>query len=356
MWTMPSRPAQPINTKINPIYNSPFTKMKKTNQNSNKKNIIYQANPNSQIKTIQDNQPNNSPFKFDVNLFFGNQRSSFTPRHPIENYYYYNNNNLYQNMPICLLFKISLEKSGYRLPPEQIVQYNDVYKKYNYLNNYNENNNNYYFPTTREYREECPMKSNNNIITNIFPTFTKVTNVQILSDNENSKNNLFTEDNKYNNNKTIESLDNKKENIQSNNNIIKKDSTISTTISNKEEKNNINNIILNVKKSNNITNNENGNKKQKVLFECSESNTPNTPLISKNFTKKKRLRKNNKQIELLSKFYMENKNWSKKQIKEISEIIGLKENKIYKWLWDQKNKEFKITKFVVNKDNDKLVE
>ena len=47
---------------------------------------------------------------------------------------------------------------------------------------------------------------------------------------------------------------------------------------------------------------------------------------------------------------MENKNWSKKQIKEISESIGLKENKIYKWLWDKKNKEYKVTKFVVNKD------
>ena len=59
-------------------------------------------------------------------------------------------------------------------------------------------------------------------------------------------------------------------------------------------------------------------------------------------------------MELLSKFYTENKNWSKKQIKEISERIGLKENKIYKWLWDQKNKEYKSTKFVVNKNKDNL--
>lgn len=72
-----------------------------------------------------------------------------------------------------------------------------------------------------------------------------------------------------------------------------------------------------------------------------------------NCLKKKRLRKNNEQLVLLSKFYMENKNWSKKQIKEISDNIGLKENKIYKWLWDQKNKEYKVTKFVVNKDKDK---
>jgi len=56
--------------------------------------------------------------------------------------------------------------------------------------------------------------------------------------------------------------------------------------------------------------------------------------------KKKRIRKNNEQLELLSKFYTENKNWSKKQIK-ISENIGLKENKIYKWLWDQKIRSIK---------------
>ena len=59
--------------------------------------------------------------------------------------------------------------------------------------------------------------------------------------------------------------------------------------------------------------------------------------------------KNNEQLELLTKFYSENKNWSKKQIKEISEIVGLKENKIYKWLWDKKNKEYMTTKFVVKK-------
>ena len=98
----------------------------------------------------------------------------------------------------------------------------------------------------------------------------------------------------------------------------------------------------------------NGNKKQKILFECSESNGPSSPLTSKKILKKKRLRKNNEQLELLSKFYTENKNWSKKQIKEISESIGLKENKIYKWLWDQKNKEYKVTKFVVNKNKENL--
>ena len=37
------------------------------------------------------------------------------------------------------------------------------------------------------------------------------------------------------------------------------------------------------------------------------------------------------------------------KIKRISEEIGLEENKVYKWLWDQKNKEHKNAKFVINK-------
>jgi hypothetical protein len=224
---------------------------------------------------------------------------------------------------------------------EQRVQYKDVYKKYNSINSFYDDFNYYYLPI-----REIPINSNNNIINNIYPTFTKVTNVQILSDNENNKSNLSTDKNKYNINKNIVNLENKKENIQNINNICKKDSDSST----KEEKKSINNNISIIINGNN---NDNVNKKQKVLFECSESNTPNTTMISKNFMKKKRLRKNNEQLGLLSKFYLENKNWSKKQIKEMSENIGLKENKIYKWLWDQKNKEYKITKFVVNKDKKK---
>ena len=54
---------------------------------------------------------------------------------------------------------------------------------------------------------------------------------------------------------------------------------------------------------------------------------------------------------MLKKFYKEHKIWSKAQIKEISQTIGLKENKVYKWLWDQRNKEMKATKFVVKKGN-----
>ena len=345
MWTMANRLNSQKISNFNPKNNSPFEKMKKPPQNVNKINVICEGNPIKQIKTIQDNQVNNSPFQFDVNLYFGNPKSSFTPIHPIDNSNYYPhhniNNAINQNMPICLLFKTSLEKSGYKLTPEQTVQYKDLYKKSNSINSFYDDFNYYYFPV-RDY----PINSNNNIINNIYPTFTRVTNVQILSDNDNKTN----EKNKYNNNInkiSYHGLEHKKENININqNNIIKKDS-----IRNKDDKKNIDNHISIIINNNNEVN---GNKKQKIIFECSESNGNGASHISKSFLKKKRLRKNNEQLLLLNKFYMENKNWSKKQIKQISESIGLKENKIYKWLWDQKNKEYKVTKFVVNKDKDNL--
>ena len=91
-------------------------------------------------------------------------------------------------------------------------------------------------------------------------------------------------------------------------------------------------------------------KKSKKIFECSGSTSNSSNKI---IYKKRRFRKNNDQLTLLKKFYEENKTWSKSQIKEISQKISLKENKVYKWLWDQKNKEIKANKFVVKKgDNE----
>ena len=334
-----------VNSGFNSINNSPFEKMKRPSQNINKINVICDGNSIKQMKAVNDNQINNSPFQFDVNLYFGNPKSSFTPIHQIDNYYYSHQNDINQNKPICLLFKASLEKSGYKLTPEQTVQYKDIYKKSNSINSFYDDFNCYYFPM----REFPINNNNNNIINNIYPTFTKVTNVQILSDkdknNTKTKNNVKNNYNKIDNLKNINNdLENKKENINDEN-ISKKDSITES----KEDKKNSNDISVIIG-----DNDINGNKKQKILFECSESNGPSSPLTSKKILKKKRLRKNNEQLELLMKFYLENKNWSKKQIKEISESIGLKENKIYKWLWDQKNKEYKVTKFVVNKNKDNM--
>ena len=89
--------------------------------------------------------------------------------------------------------------------------------------------------------------------------------------------------------------------------------------------------------------------KYKKIFECSAS-TNNESLNSLR-KKKRRARKNSEQLKYLSLFYHENKHWTKEQIKKISETIGLKENKVYKWLWDQRNKELKTAKFVVTNNN-----
>ena len=336
---MENRIVPQMSPRVNTIYNSPFEKMKKKNQ---KLKVGYEGNPLKQIKNFKDGQIHNSPFHFDVNLYFGNPKSSFTPIHPNENFLYPFHNEQNQNIPVCVLFKTSLEKSGYKLTPEQTVQYKDIYKKSNCINSFYDDFNCYYFPV-----REFPMNNNNNIINNIYPTFTKVTNVQIIPDNDknnNSNTNKNFVDNKNKNNNNYNEIENKKENINENN--FDKKKII------KEIQKNINNNV-NVIINDNENNEYNENKKQKVIFECSESKGSNSPLSNKSMLKKKRLRKNNEQLGLLSKFYMENKIWSKKQIKEISQSIGLKENKIYKWLWDQKNKEYKVTKFVVNKDKDK---
>ena len=89
----------------------------------------------------------------------------------------------------------------------------------------------------------------------------------------------------------------------------------------------------------------------KKLFECSGSTLETFFSMPKN--KRKRLRKNDKQLYLLKKFYSEHKHWNKSEIKEISSKIGIKENKVYKWLWDQRNKEVKNNKFIVNKKVEK---
>lgn len=89
--------------------------------------------------------------------------------------------------------------------------------------------------------------------------------------------------------------------------------------------------------------------KNKRLFECSESTMYKSTSFKSTQKKRRRFRKNDEQLKQLLEFYSENKQWSKNQIKRISEEIGLEENKVYKWLWDQKNKEHKTAKFVINK-------
>ena len=67
--------------------------------------------------------------------------------------------------------------------------------------------------------------------------------------------------------------------------------------------------------------------------------------------KKKRCRKNKRQVEQLNMFYFEKgSKWNRSDIKEISNAVGIKETKVYKWLWDKRNKEEKKMKFLVLKN------
>ena len=112
---MPNKIPPRINSGFNSIINPPFEKIKRPNPNINKINVICDGNPIKQMKSINDNQIHNSPFQFDVNLYFGNPKSSFTPIHQIDNYYYSHHNDTNPNMPVCLLFKASLSSSGFSL-------------------------------------------------------------------------------------------------------------------------------------------------------------------------------------------------------------------------------------------------
>lgn len=56
--------------------------------------------------------------------------------------------------------------------------------------------------------------------------------------------------------------------------------------------------------------------------------------ISKN-PNKKRQRKTKKQIDILEQFYASSSNWSMSSIELISEITGLQEKQVKKWLWDR---------------------
>ena len=315
MWTMNNS----VNSHIFPFVNS-------TN-NSSLEKLKYSKSKSS----TQENSVKTSPIQFGFNFYFNNVKSSpFTPMSSPKDQYFKKISNISQKIPISFLFRTSLEKSGYIIPPEHIIINNEIFNEINNNLNICYDDTNYYnYPVNANY----PI-NNSSIINNIYPTINKVTNVKILSDNNNPQIPI-------NKSKEI-TLENKKENINHN--------ILNVNINDAENKKDL------IEKENklDIDNKDNKdilkNKKTKIFFECSESQTNND--TSKNFLKKKRIRKNNEQIVLLSKFYNEHKNWSKKEIKEISKNIGLKENKIYKWLWDQKNKDYnKSTKFVVNKND-----
>jgi len=78
---------------------------------------------------------------------------------------------------------------------------------------------------------------------------------------------------------------------------------------------------------------------KKRIFECTDEFTSTLNTTQKKNKIKKRMRKSSHQLDYLIEAYKNNKNWSKEIIFETAKITGLQENKVYKWFWDQKNKE-----------------
>ena len=278
-------------------------------------------------QVIGPNVNNSSPYQFDLNLYFGN---IFSSGHlPVQRLL----SSAQPNRESSSFFinKTSFDKSLFKNSSESSLNCN------NNLNvNFNNNNNNNSCNNNNNNNEKIILKFNDNINNNIF----KNNNVNNIK-NEFTKRNLFeifnnigmndegqqffVDNNNNNNNKNLKENNNKFINIS----------------------NNINNINSNNNK--NYTYTPKKNSKPKKIFECSASTLATDKTISNK--KKRRFRKNLDQIKLLSVFYKENKHWNKNQIKKISEKIGLKENKVYKWLWDQRNKEMKNAKFVITNNN-----
>ena len=343
-------------------------------------NILYQT----PIKQFEYQQNNNNfggtPFRFDFNHYFGNLWSSGKmPNNQIlQPQIFLSPTQLNKdNLP---LNKKSIEES-YKLTPISQLKYSN--SSNNSSNNSNNNNN--MINNNKGINNNMNIPQNNNNITN--------NNNNYINNNMNNYNNYNYFNGYKNGNINNNDINTNNNNIKNGNDIAKKNlnelfnnAKNETSLYDKEKMkfinnyNNFNNcnIINNINHfSNNNTNNNYIERKKrnynlqisrqfifssplcstkpKKIFECSGSTlaSASSNKTNNNNNKNRRFRKNNEQIMLLKKFYNEHKHWSKNQIKEISQKIGLKENKVYKWLWDQRNKEIKATKFVVKKDGNK---
>ena len=334
---------------------------------------IYQT-PIKQTLNIQRNN-DTPPLQFDFNFYFGNLWSSgHIPIHPVEMPMNnsVNQNNRETNM---LLFKSSMEKSGYKLTPmsevknTNIIEYglnnniNNIYEnelnqneftKKNLTELFNNAKNDEFLQSSKK-RNTLDNNSNNNIYYyNNMNNFAVPNNINPNLINLNNPN--------YMNNNIIYHIDfEEKKNKNPNRTNQKPVSLFNNEYSPKTILSNNNNPVIpnyplnnsDIIEKNDIKSEEMFNspinKKPKKIFECSGSTVATNS--SKSSMRKRRFRKNNQQISMLSEFFNEHKHWSKNQIREISLKIGLKENKVYKWLWDQRNKEYKATKFIINRKN-----
>ena len=374
----------PSNSKnINNLNSRPIT------IDQNKNNIddpgpIYQT-PIKQTLNVQGN--NDTPLQFDFNFYFGNLWSS--GHIPAQNIEIPINNSVSQHNREAniLLFKSSLEKSGYKLTPvseiknSNMIEYgitnniNNIYENELNQNEFTKKNLTELFNNAKNDEFLQSSKKGNNIQNNMLDNnniyyYNNISNINNINNTNNGNNmiipnNIINQNlnfnnlnnNNFHNNMEYEDDENNKEN--KNNNNLNNGQIINNNYENKNNTNN-NNYIQNsniIDKNEKVIFNDKGeeifsspiNKKPKKIFECSGSTLGTNS--SKSSARKRRFRKNNEQLVMLSQFFNEHKHWSKNQIKEISQRTGLKENKVYKWLWDQRNKEYKATKFIINKKN-----
>ena len=286
--------------------------MGNNNNNSNNEfNLLFQT-PIKQMDNLQNIQ-NSNPFHFDFNIYFGNLWSSgHMPNNPALDSSL-NVSPSQMGRENFALYKKFIEKSNYKLTPiSQMKDSNSLLNK--------------------SISNEIINKSNISSLNDL----TKKNLSDLFND---AKNESFLYDAKNKN-------ENKNKNVHNEINIIPKNNISNQNCIRVADKKKYNKLQISHQF---IFSSPNNLKKPKKIFECSGS-TIATNSSNKILNKKRRLRKNNDQLELLKKFYIENKNWTKSQIKEVSAKIGLKENKVYKWLWDQRNKELKSAKFVINKN------
>ena len=304
------------------------------NTNQNELNLLYQT-PIKQFENIQNNNNCNiTPFRFDFNYYFGNLWSAgqFPNNQLIEQNINLSPNQINkENLYFC---KKSIEKT-YRLTPISQLKNSSNSQSQNNSNNSMGNYNN---------NVNILNPNNENLENNKINEIYDKDNYNNLNINELSKKNLCE---LFNNAKNEQFLyDSQKRKNDNINNTQRNINNNRIDLKNEIRKKNCNLQISHQF----IFSSPRNIKKPKKIFECSGS-TIATNCSNRIINKKRRFRKNNEQLSLLKKFYNEHKSWSKNQIKEISQKTGLKENKVYKWLWDQRNKEMKLAKFVVKRGN-----
>jgi hypothetical protein len=300
MWPFNSTFSSKINQSSFTIKSSFSDKIKDNNFKDLSNGFSFQTPIKSSNSNIADNN-NLTPFKLGFNFYLTNVYSSEpTDINPINNLFNFSSHNSASKDKKRENDKKSTEKSSYEFSPE-------FYNKKNKNNSMCSMNNN-------SFSSECMKIRNMNglIQKNLSLLFSDIKDENsMINNNENDKN-FFMKSMAF-------KYEDKEEILISNNN----------------------NSINSCK-----------NNSSKKIFECSNSTSFFSPM---SYHKKRRIRKNNEQLFLLRKFYTEHKYWSKNQIKEISHLTGIKENKVYKWLWDQRNKEIKNTKFTVNKTTEKNI-